>query len=182
MTDMDGLAAHPDLAGASAAMREEWRAEQDAAAADAAEQWRHRRTLADRFVEHMHAGDRVAVTVGGHRVTGIPEEAGADLVALRTVFGRVELHIAPGIPLTYEIYEPSAASGGRGNAIAGGQFRNALLHHEHDTEVSVGTLTEPDGLDGRIEVGVDHVKVIARAGRETVVTLDTITWVSPRRT
>jgi hypothetical protein len=179
---MDGLPAHPDLAGASAAMRQEWRAEQDAAIADAAEQWRHRRTLADRFTEHMHAGDRIAVTIAGARFTGIPEEAGPDLVALRTVSGRVDLHIAPGIAVTYEVYERSASSGGRGNAIAGGQFKNALLHHEHDTEVTIGTLAEPDGIDGRIEVGVDHVRVIARAGAETVVSMDAITWVSPRRT
>jgi hypothetical protein len=163
-------------------MREEWRAEQDAAIADAAEQWRHRRTLADCFTEHMHAGDRIAVTIAGHRFTGVPEETGADLLGLRTIFGRVDLHIAPGIPLTYEVYERSATSGGRGNAIAGGEFRNALLHHEHDTEATLGTLVEVDGIDGRLEVGTDHVKVIARAGAETIVTLDTITWVSPRRT
>jgi hypothetical protein len=177
--NMDG---HPDLAGASAAMREEWRAEQEAAAADAAEQWRHRRTLADRVTEHMHAGDRLAIMVAGYRITGIPEETGPDLLALRTIFGRVDVHVAPGIPMTYEVYERSASTGGRGNAMAGGQFRNALLHHEHDTEATLGLLTEPDGIDGRLEVGVDHVKVIARAGAETVVTFDTITWVGPRRT
>jgi hypothetical protein len=179
---MDGLPAHPDLAGAGGAMREEWRAEQEAATADAAEQWRHRRTLADRFTEHMHSGDRIAITIAGQRFTGIPEETGPDLVALRTISGRVDVHVAPGIPLSYEVYERSASSGGRGNANAGGRFRNALLHHEHGTEVTVGTLIQPDGIDGRLEVGVDHVKVTARAGAETVVTLDTITWVSPRRT
>ena len=66
----DGLE-HPDLAGVAGEMRAEWRAEQEAAATDAAAQWRHGRTLADWLRERMHAGDRIAVHVGDQSFVGL---------------------------------------------------------------------------------------------------------------
>jgi hypothetical protein len=180
-TDGDNLAAHPDLAGTGASMREEWRTEQEAATRDAAESWQHRRTLVDLVTEHMHRGDRLAVTVAGQRFAGVPEEVGEDLIALRTLFGRVDIHITSGVPLWYEIFERAATGGGRGSNVAGGRFHTALTFHEHDSEASVGTMMDPDGLDGKLTVGKDHVRIVARAGAETVIPLQFVAWVSPRR-
>jgi hypothetical protein len=141
----------------------------------------NRKSLHDRFLEHMREGDRLAIIAAGQRYAGTIEEVGEDLVALRTLFGRVDVHLSPGIPLWYELFERGATEGTEGNHLADGKFLNALDLHEHDAEVTVGSLTDPDGIDGRIEVGSDHVKVIARAGAETVLPLWTVSWVCPRR-
>ena len=79
---------HPDLVATGAAMREAWRAEQEAAARDARESWTHRQTVTDRLRAHMHRGDTLTVTVAGHRLIGTVEEVGDDLLALRTPSGR----------------------------------------------------------------------------------------------
>ncbi len=105
----DGLEAHPDLGAAGASMREKWRAEQEAAMKDAVESRAHRLTLQDRFREHMHRGDRIAVTVAGRRIAGVPEEIGADLLAVRTLFARVDIHLSPTIPFSYELVEKRTA-------------------------------------------------------------------------
>jgi hypothetical protein len=175
--------AHPDLAATGAAMREEWRAEQEAATRDAAEDWQHRRTLRDRLVEHMHRGDRLAVSVVGQRFAGTPEEVGDDLLALRTLFGRVDIHLAPSIALWYEVYERASQGGSRGSDIAGGQFRRALeLREREDSSMSVGTVFDPDGVDGRLTVGADHVGIVGPGGLETIVPVAQVAWITARRT
>jgi hypothetical protein len=172
---------HPDLDMIGAVMREEWRAEQEAATRDAASEWQHRRTLPDLLTEHLHRGDRLAFHVAGWRVTGVPEEVGADLVALRAVFGRVDVHLAPGVPVCFELFERSTAEGGRGVDAAGGSFRRALELREGGDEVSIGTVFDPDGVDGRLRVGADHVTITARMGAEMTVPIAHVSWVSARR-
>jgi hypothetical protein len=63
-------------------MREEWRTEQEAVTHDAAEQWRHSRTLLDLARDHMHRGDLVAVTAAGHEAVGEIVEVARDRIAL----------------------------------------------------------------------------------------------------
>jgi len=85
-------AGHPDLSGVAGEMRAEWRAEQEAAAADAAAQWRHGRTVADWLCERMHAGDRIAVTVATQSFVGLGDEVGADLLLERGRAAQVGAH------------------------------------------------------------------------------------------
>jgi len=173
---------HPDLEAVGGAMREEWRAEQEAATRDAAEGFQHRQTLQDVLRDHMHRGDRLAVNVAGHRVAGVPEEIGADLLGLRTLFGRVDVHLAPGVPLWFEIYERAAAGGSRGVDVAGGSFVRALQLRESDEAATVGTVFDADGFDGKLRVGADWLTVIARAGAETTIPLSFVSWASALRT
>lgn len=179
---LDPLAAHPDLAAAAAALREEWRAEQEAATRDAHESLRHRLTLADRLREHMHRGDRLAVVVCGvQRFVGTVVEVGADLVAVRSPFaGRIDVHLAAGVPFAYEVFE-RGGGGHRGDGAAGGRFHHALVRREQDAEVTLGTVHDPAGVDARLVVGADHVVLVARAGAETVVPISQVAWVSARR-
>ena len=100
MNDLpDDLSEHPDLGDTSAAMRATWRAEQDAATRDAVEDWAHRQTLVDRLRAHMHRGDDLTVTIGGHRVVGHGrggrDRSGRDAHARP---GRVDVHLTPTIP------------------------------------------------------------------------------------
>ncbi len=172
---------HPDLEAVGGAMREEWRADQEAATRDAAEDFHHRRTLHDAFTEHMHRGDRLAVTVAGYRVAGIPEEVGPDLLALRTLFGRIDIQLSPVVPLWYDVFERAVEGGSRGVDVAGGSFVRALQLHEQYDDATMGTVFDPDGFDGKLRVGADFVTVIARAGAETTVPLAFVSWVSKRR-
>jgi hypothetical protein len=160
-------------------MREEWRAEQESAAADAASQWRHSRKLTDWLTERMHAGDRVAIISGAQRFTGAVEETSDDLVALLGMFGRVDIHVAPGLPLSISLEEAAHEGGQR--AKSSRSFHDVLLERDGRDDLSVGTSQEHEGLDGTLHVGADFVSVITRMGFETVVPLAFVTWVAPRR-
>ena len=89
-------------------MREEWRAEQEAATRDAAEQWRHSRTLLDLAREHMHRGDRVAITVGRPPAAGEIVEVATDRIALFDDERRTDVHLIDSVPLAFTIVERAA--------------------------------------------------------------------------
>jgi hypothetical protein len=167
---------HPDLTGVAGEMRAEWRAEQEAAAADAAAQWRYSRTLADWLRDRMHAGDRVAVTVVAQPFVGLVEEVGDDLVALRCASGRVEIHVGAGIPISFELVEHAKEGGTR--AVMRREFRDVLLARDEQAGVRVGTLQEPEGIDGSLLVGRDLVTIVTRSGTETIVPITHIAWVT----
>ena len=167
------------LSETGGAMRAEWRDEQEQATADAAAQWRHTRTLTDWFEARMNAGDRIEVMVGGQRFAGFVEEVGTDLLGLRCAFGRVDVHIMSGVALLIEVSE-KAITGGV-SAREHRSFADALLARDGHPDSTVGTLHDPEGLDGALWVGSDFVSVVARLGRETVVPNDNILWVSARR-
>src|SRR4051812_8190338 len=170
---------HPDLTGVAGEMRAVWRAEQDDATADAAAQWRHSRTMADWFTERMHAGDRVAVTVIDQRFTGLVDEIGPDLIALQCAFGRVDIHVVPGVSLVFDINDKALTGGSRVNK--GRTFHEALMARDMHPDMTVGTTLDPEGLDGTLFVGGDFVSVVARLGAETVSPLHCVAWASVRR-
>jgi hypothetical protein len=171
---------HPDLTGVAADMRADWRAETEAATEDAQAQWRHSRTLADWLIERVHAGDRIAVTIGDQRFAGFVEELGPDLIALRAVFGRVDIHLAHGVALSIEIVDHATSGGER--AESNRTFRDVLIARDGQSNVSVGTVHDLEGLDGTLYVGADFVSVVAKLGAESVVPLRYVVWASARRT
>jgi len=170
---------HPDLTGIAGEMRAEWRAEQDAAAADAAAQWRHTRGLTDWLLDRMHAGDRIAAMVGAQSFVGLVDEVGDDLLALRCGFGRVEIHVCGGIPISLELVEHATKGGTRGAARRG--FRDALVARDAQPGVSVGTVQHPDGIEGTLSVSRDYLTVKHRTGVETLVPIAHVAWVAPTR-
>jgi hypothetical protein len=179
MGDPDDIAAHPDLGSVGAAMRSTWAAEQDDASRDAQENFQRNQTLREWLIAAMHAGDRLAVTIVDQRFTGVVEEVGDDLLALRAMFGRVDLHLAPGIPLHIEVVDHPVAGGARGRT--DGSFASAVAARDPAADMSVGTTFHPDGLDGLITAGRDFVTIRAKAGAVTVVHLAQVAWVAARR-
>ena len=170
---------HPDLTRVAGEMRAAWRAEQEAAAADAAEQWRHGRALADWLRERMHAGDRIAAFVASQRFEGTVDDVGDDLVALRGPIGRVEIHVCPAVPVSFELVEHATHGGKRApHPLA---FRDALLARDAQSGVRVGTLQQPEGIDGTLFVALDHVSIAARSGVETIVPIAHVAWVVATR-
>jgi hypothetical protein len=158
-----------------ARLRGEWRAEQEAAARDAVEAWAQGRALVDVLRDHMHRGDTLAVTVGGVRFTGVADEVGADLLALRTAAGRVDVQLAPTVPVLVEVAGRAARGGHRGADVAGGSFRQALVRRA-GADVVVGVVGAPEPLAGRLAVGADHVTVATRGGPDATVALAHVAW------
>jgi hypothetical protein len=179
MTDGTSGLDHPDLTPVAAGMRADWRDETEAATEEAAAVWRHGRTLEDWLNERMHAGDRIAVTIGDQRFAGYVHETGDDLVALRAVFGRVDIHLVPGLPLFIELYDHATSGGDRAETRR--SFHDALVLRDGRSDLTVGTIHDPEGLDGTLYVGRNFVSVVAKLGAETVVPLNYVTWVSVRR-
>lgn len=162
-------------------MREEWRAEQESATLDAAEQWRHSRSLLDLARDHMHRGDRVAITVAGHRCVGEIVEVARDRIALLDVGGsaaRADVHVIDVVPLAFTVVE-RALSGGRSSARTL-TFRARLLELEAaGAPVVIATALGPDRHTGILGVGTDHVVTTAADGTETVISLSAIAFVAP---
>jgi hypothetical protein len=161
-------------------MRSEWAAEQDDATTDAQESWQLRQTFHEWLVAAMHAGDRLAITIVDQRFTGTVEAVGSDLLGLRAMFGRVDLHVAPGIPMHIELVEHPTSGGHRGRTDE--TFVSALAARDPNADMSLGTVFHAQGLDGQITVGNDFVISRARAGAVTVVPMAQIAWVCNRRT
>lgn len=162
-------------------MREVWRAEEEAAGGDAAEQWRHSRSLNDRLVECMHRGDPVAVVVAGHRFAGDVVEVGADLLSLLTVAGRVDVNLYDAVPVALEVVE-RVRTGGRSAASSSGGFRGRLLSREAEgVEVTVVTAFLPEPFDGKVAVGADYICITGRGGAEMFLAISSVAFVAPRR-
>jgi len=174
------LSAHPDLGPIGARMRSEWAQEQDDAASDAREQFQRHQSFRDWLIAAMHAGDRIAITVVEQRFTGTVEEIGEDLIGLRAMFGRVDIHIAPGIPLQIELEDHPTSGGQRGNTDV--SFASALAARDPNADTSIGTGYNSQGLDGLMTAGTDFVISRAKAGAVTVLPMSQIAWVANRRT
>ncbi len=170
---------HPDLADVGAEMRAEWRAEQEAATEDAAAQRRLGRSLEDWLTERMHAGDRIAVAIGEQRFAGFVEETGPDLIGLRAAFGRVDIHLVPGLAMFIEMHEHATSGGER--ATRRRTFREALLDRDGHDDQTIGCMHDIEGLDGTLHVGTDFVSIIARLGAETIVPMQYVVWAAARR-
>lgn len=161
----------------SAAMREEWRAEQESATLDAAEQWRHSRTLLDIAREHMHRGDRVAVTVAGHRAVGEIIEVANDRIAVMDDGARVDVHVIDAIPFACTVVERARAGGRSSTRTA--SFRARLLELETaGAPVAIATALGPDRFTGAMRVGTDIVVIVAPTGVETAIALSAVASVA----
>jgi hypothetical protein len=172
--------AHPDMLATASVLRETWRAEQEAAAADAVDDWRHRRSLRDLALEIVHRGDPVVAILEHVRFFGDIEAVGSDLLAIRSVLGRVDIHLHDSVPLMLQVGE-RIRDGGARESLDEGDFRSSLLARERFGEVTLGCTFSPEPLDGTLVVGSDHVCLVGRGGGETYFPFGSVAYVMPRR-
>jgi len=144
------------------------------------EDGQRRQSLREWLIDAMQAGDRIAVTIVEQRFTGTVEEVGDDLLALRAIFGRVDLHLVAGVPLHIELVDHPSSGGHHGNT--GRLFAAVLATRDPNADTTVGTVIHPDGVDGQVSVGSDFLITKARAGAVTVIPLAQVAWVCNRRT
>jgi hypothetical protein len=166
---------HPDLAHVGAAMRDEWRAEEEAATHDAVEAWRRNLTLVEWLRDRMHAGDRVAVGFGDRTFSGVIVEVGPDRCALRGQFGRVDVQLLDDAPFELRVVHHPATGGIRGTARSA--FREVVIAREAVPEVMLGTRQRPDGIAGRITASRDFVTV-NDDGAAVLVPLRSVLWIA----
>jgi len=190
--ERDSLAGNPDLDAAGAAMREEWRAEEEFYGREAHAQWEHGRRMADVWTELMHRGDTVAIALERVTFTGVIVAVGDDLASLRTPAGRVDVHRAlPArnaadrhalLPAPFVLRVVERAKSGGMRQPRPMSFRARLLELESDGgDVVVGCGLIPDELLGRITVGRDQLHVRGRDDTETYVPLAWVSYVRPHR-
>lgn len=177
-----------DLEGLGAELREAWRSDQESLTDEAEVSWRHRRNLDDLLVGHMYSGDVLAVSVAGHTFTGSVAAVGADLVALATSDGRVDIRTASGpgsrapttrTPLLIRVLR----RGGEEEGLAGprdpSSFDARLLELEAaEEDLVVGSDALAEELVGTIRLGADHV-TIERGDDVAVLSLTSIAYVRP---
>jgi hypothetical protein len=162
------------FAGLGGSAREDWRAEEESYIRAAAEQWAHRRSLADRARDWVHRGDELAVVTGPARFIGVAVAAGPDLLSIRTTAGRVDLPL-PSCAVTVVA---AAHHPGRPASAAAISWRARMLEHETARhEVAVGRRDGAADLRGRLVVGHDHV-IVVDDDRETFVAAASISWVA----
>ncbi len=166
----------PDLAATAAAMREQWRADEEDLGRDAAEAWAHGRTLVDELVDHMHRGDTLAFDAAGRVFAGPLAYVGSDYATVTTAGGPVDVRTMIAIPLgrrrSRRLGIPApvvvrtlerARSGGLRPDPASPSFRARLYELEMDaTRVVIGSTLLPDELQGTLTVRADHVRVTDR--------------------
>ena len=172
--------AHPDLRATASAMRETFRAEQEAETAEALDDWRHRRSLRDIALEMVHRGDPIVAILEHVRFYGDVEAVGGNLLAIRTVLGRVDLHLHDNVSMMLQVGERIREGGAR-ESLDDGDFRTALIARERFGEVTLGCTFSPEPFDGTLVIGCDHVCLVGRGGGETYFPFGSVAYVMPRR-
>lgn len=165
-----------DLA-AAAAVRAEWRADEDAWTRAALEQWEHDRTLLDVLRTCMHRGDTVALEFPDRTFVGVVDAVGAELARLATSEGSVDAHVDAAAVFSLRVVAPARAGGGRGDP--GITTFHARLLHLEATLVQLGTRVRDDALTGELRVGRDQVSVFDRDGVRRYVPIGSVSWVRP---
>jgi hypothetical protein len=167
----------PSLAELAAEARAAWRDDELEWTSAAYEQWCHGRTLVDRAREHLHRGDRIAVTARpgavplAGRVVGVADDA----LALGTAGGRVDVPLRGDRAVAWRVVERARTGGSHGAAVGG--FRARLLELEAaGAMVDVGTAVLDRVACGRLTVGRDHV-VVDDGDTVTVIGMGAIDWV-----
>jgi len=131
------------------------------------------RTLSEVATEHMARGDRIAVHVGGHRLTGLVTAAIKDLLQLEEGNRSMDVNLGAGVML--ELVE-RARSGGHDGTSGSRSFRARLAEYEQTGEL-LTLILSPGGttLRGRIRVvGADHAVVEDEEDRTFYLALGTI--------
>ncbi|MEX1007208.1 MAG: hypothetical protein WD271_05120 [Acidimicrobiia bacterium] len=167
------------LGDAAAAVRAEWRADEEEWTRAAVERWQHERTLLDVVRECMHRGDTLALRLPHATFTGRVCAVGDDIVALDVLgYSRVDVRVTAHTPLVARVLERARAGGTRGEGVT--TFRARLFELEMDErDIELGAHGAGEIVRGRLQVGNDHLISHDREGSETLIALAAVAWVRP---
>jgi hypothetical protein len=156
----------------AAAVRAEWRAEEEAWTRAALERWEHGRGLADVLRDCVHRGDRVSFSFAAIVWAGAVIGVGRDVARLDTGHAIVDIRLAVDAQFVVRVQD-GVARGGREHALT---TFTARLRELDGTKVCIGTVGGP--LEGRVRIGRDQLRLTGATGVAYVPT-DSVGWVRP---
>jgi hypothetical protein len=167
----------PELAAAGAALRAEWRTDEEEWSRAAFEHWQHDQSLLDVARDCMHRGDTLVVLSRRNTFRGVVSSVGEDVMRVATAEGPVVVHVNADAPLALRVVMRATAGGARGDREPA-SLRAVLLDLETSgARVEVGVAIADAVLTGMLRVGRDQVAVRDGDGFETYVPLRWVTWV-----
>jgi hypothetical protein len=165
-----------DLRARSAAVRAEWRDEEEAWTRAAFEHWEHGRTFADIARECMHRGDTMSLATPHVLLRGVIAAVGSDTVRVVDREATTDVHLVAAAAFILRVLE-RARSGGARSTDSSSTFRARLFEHETISAIDLGLFTHADVLTGELRVGADHVRVRSRDGIDSFVPTSSVAWV-----
>jgi hypothetical protein len=169
---VDDLLESDTVVDDAAAVRAEWRADEEQWARAALERWEHGRGLADVLRDCMHRDDVVTCELPTVTWTGAVVAVGVDVVRLAVGEAPVDVRLTADAPFVVRA-RPGTGPGARdGSALT--TFL-ARVRELDGTAVSIGTPT--GSLEGRMRLGRDQVRVTDRDGGIAYVPSGSVWWV-----
>ncbi len=165
-----------DLRARGAAVRAEWRDEEEAWTRAAFEHWEHGRTLADIARDCMHRGDSISLATPHIVLRGVIAAVGSDTIRVVDSAVTTDVHLVAAAAFVLRVIE-RARSGGSRDADAASTFRARLLEHEEVPVIELGLFTHADVLTGELRVGADHVRVRSCDAIELFASTSSVAWV-----
>jgi hypothetical protein len=167
----------------AAAVRAEWRAEEEAWARAALERWEHGRGLDDVLRDSMQRGDRVVFTFPTVAWTGAIVAVGSDVARVDAGDVPVDVPLAAAAPFVLRVQSGRSGLSGRSGHSRGPRVTDPLttfrarLRELDGTRVCIGTPSGP--LEGSVRVGRDQLRLVDREGAVAYVPADSVWWVRP---
>jgi hypothetical protein len=176
-----------DLRARSAAIRAEWRDDEEAWTRAAFEHWEHRRGLVDVLGDCMARSDMVTLTMPHTVLRGVIVAVGRDVVRIvdpgdDRPDAAIDVQVGAGGTLALRIVgraRPGAE--GEGGPRNDATFRAYLLEREGPAAIEVGTFASAEVLVGQLRVSSDHVRVRTCDGDESYVPMSSVAWVRRAR-
>ena len=163
-----------EWADGAAAVRAEWRADEEEWSRAALEHWEHGRSLADVARACMHRGDPVTVAFATVAWSGVIVGVGNDVARLDVVARRVDVRLAADAPFVLRVRRGSSRSARTDTTLT---TFTARLRELDGTEVCIGASGEV--LEGRLRVGRDQLRLTDDDGDCAYVPTGSVWWVRP---
>ena len=163
----------PEVDDDAAAVRAEWRAEEEQWSRAALEHWEHGRTLADVLRDARDRGDSVTLAFPSVTWSGTVLAVGDGIARIDAGSGApVDVRLGPDAPFVLRI-----RAGGRGDPRRGAPITTftARLRELDGTPVCIGTAAGV--LEGALRIGHDQVRVTATDGGVAYVPAGSLWWV-----
>jgi hypothetical protein len=159
----------------AAAVRAEWRAEEDQWSRAALEHWEHSRTLADVLRDAHQRGDVVSFAFPSTTWSGVIRGVGHDVVRIDPGDGNaLDVRIGPDVPFVLHLRDAARQAPWSRDPLT--TFR-ARLRELDGSAVRIGSSV--GALEGTLRIGRDQVRVTAADGGAAYVPTGSIWWVRP---
>jgi hypothetical protein len=177
-----------ELRARSAAVRAEWRDDEEAWTRAAFEHWEHRRTLVDIVRDCMMRADEVILKTPHLALRGVITAVGRD--ALRIIAdghsgdngqdAATDVQLTAGGTIALRVVgrtRSGSVSDPRRGRHDDATFRARLLERETLGQVELGSFASADVLVGELRVGADHVRLRSPDVGDSYVPMSSVAWV-----